>query len=105
MRAGRLEHQITIETPTEQQNELGEVITEWITYVTAWAQREDLTGRELFQALQHTSEVTTRFRIRYVPGISAKMRIISGGREFDIKSVADETGKRRELTMLAKRSG
>jgi SPP1 family predicted phage head-tail adaptor len=105
MRAGLLRHRVTIEAPTETQNEFGEPVAGWKPFIEAWASREDLAGRETFQAQQVSAEVTTRFWLRYVDGITAKMRLISDGVVYNVHSVADPDGRRRALVLLAERKG
>ncbi|HEX7119399.1 MAG TPA: phage head closure protein [Longimicrobiales bacterium] len=106
MLAGRLRHRITIEHPVSAQNEYGEPVEDWATFAEAWASREDLAGREYFAAKQTLSEVTTRFRLRYIEGISPKMRILSDGLAYKIVSPPqDPEGRRRELIIMAKRVG
>jgi SPP1 family predicted phage head-tail adaptor len=104
MKAGMLRHLIKIEAPTTQ-NVKGEMIPTWGTFAEAYAAREDLAGRELFLSQQVQAEVTTRFRIRYLEGVSAKMRINDAGTIYNIKSVQDPEGRRRFLTILATRAG
>jgi SPP1 family predicted phage head-tail adaptor len=105
MDAGKLRHRVTIESPSTARDEFNEPVPGWNTVADAWASREDLTGRELFQAQAVAAEVTTRFRLRYADGIKAEMRLLCGGEAFDIKSVADPDGRRRELIILATRAG
>jgi SPP1 family predicted phage head-tail adaptor len=105
MRAGELRHRITIEHATEVQDEYGEPLKVWAPFVEAWASREDLTGREAFQAQQVRAELTTRFGMRYVDGITAKMRVNAGGVLYDIASVADPEGRGRTLIIMAERQG
>lgn len=104
MEAGKLRHLITIEEPTESQNEYGEPVESWATFAQLWASRGDLAGREYFAAQQTQAEVTTRFRLRYVDGITAKMRVSSDGVLYQINSVQDPDGRRRELIIMAERA-
>ena len=103
MQAGKLRRLVTIESVTETPNEYGEPEQVWAEFAQAWAQQEDLTGREAFLAQQVLSEVTTRFTIRYVAGVTAKMRVVSDDTIYNIQSVADPDGKRRSLVLMALR--
>lgn len=103
MRAGKLRHFTTIEAPTSGQDKYGEPIEAWGTFLQVWASREDLAGREFFAAQQTGTEVTTRFRMRYQFGITPTMRINADGVLYDIQSVQDPDGKRRETIVMAKR--
>lgn len=105
MQAGKLRHRITIEAPGELQNEYGEPVEGWIPFVECYASREDLTGREAFLAQQVRAEVTTRFRMRFVAGITAMTRINDAGTIYNIESVTDPEGRGRTLILLASRVG
>lgn len=104
MQAGRLRHRVTIEQVTETPNEFGEPTETWAEFASAWADREDLTGRELFAAQQVSATVTTRFTMRYVTGVTAKMRLLSDGIVYDIDYPADQEGRGRTLIILATRA-
>jgi SPP1 family predicted phage head-tail adaptor len=105
MRAGRLRHRISFEVPEEIRNEYGEAERFWVPILTTSASREDLAGREYFAAEQMQSEVTTRFRIRWRSGILPTMRIVSEGVVYDVRSVQDPDGRKRELIIMARRHG
>jgi SPP1 family predicted phage head-tail adaptor len=102
MRAGTLRHRITIEAATVA-NVYGEEVETWSAIAEVFAAREDLSGREFFAAQQTNAEVTTRFRVRYIDGVTAKMRVYSDGVPYDIESVQDPDGRRRELILLTVR--
>jgi SPP1 family predicted phage head-tail adaptor len=105
MTSGTLRHSIYIEAGTETQNEYGEPVTEWHPVLATWARLEDLSGREYFSAKQVASDVTTRFRTRYFAGITSKHRLFLNGQQYDIESVQDPDGRRRELIIMAVRKG
>jgi head-tail adaptor len=48
-----------------------------------------------------SSEVDTRIQIRYLPGLKASMRALSGDQVFLFKSVIDPTRLRHELVIDA----
>jgi SPP1 family predicted phage head-tail adaptor len=105
MRAGLLRHTVTVEAPTETQNEYGEPATTWTTVATVYARREDLTGREYFAAQQVNSETTTRFTLRYIAGITTKHRLLCDSVQYDIAAVQDPDGRQRELVIMAVHRG
>jgi SPP1 family predicted phage head-tail adaptor len=106
MNPGELRHRITIEAPTDTQNEYGEPVQGWQPIATVWAAKQDLAGREFVAAQQTQAEVTTRFRLRYRDGITAKMRIrTADGTLYNVASVQDPDGYRRETIIMAKREG
>lgn len=76
MRAGKLRQQIIIQQATETRTSTGAIITTWSTLATVRASKEDLKGREYFQAQQIQTLANARFVIRYLETVRAKMRIL-----------------------------
>ena len=103
MQAGKLRHRVTIEQVSTAPNSFGEPVETWAPFVTVWASREDLSGRELFVAQQWRADVTTRFELRYVAGLTPAMRVIDNGPLYNIARVADKDGRGRTLTIIATR--
>lgn len=89
MQAGSLDDRVTIQRLVAASPDVtgsGMPDESWQDYLTVYASVEPLNGRELFAAQEHHAEVTTRIRIRYRDGITAKMRIVDGdGTIYDIK--------------------
>ncbi len=76
MQAGRLRHRGNIEQQVQKQDTTGAVTGKWVV----WAENvpfaiEDMSTREQFAAQQVQSSVSVRIRMRWRPGITAKMRI------------------------------
>ena len=63
---------------------------------------EPLQGREYFSGPFQIGENIVRIRIRYLEGITRKMRIRYGNRLFDIYSVIDGMESHRELQLMCK---
>lgn len=103
MQAGKLRHRVTVEQASTVANAFGEPAETWAPFATVWASREDLSGREQFLAQQWRADVTTRFVVRYVAGLTPAMRINDGGTLYNINSIADADGRARTLTILATR--
>ena len=87
MRAGRLNKYIRIEHPVESQDGYGAESISWAVFLECWANVKPLSGREYYLAQQIQSEISTEFSIRYVPGITTKMRVKYDNRYFNIISV------------------
>lgn len=106
IRAGELRHRITVETPDEAQDTFGEPVKTWkkLTSKRIWAKREDLSGRELFQAQQINAKVTTQFTIRHRTDIDARMRVLSDGVCYGIESVQDPDGRGVKTLLLCART-
>jgi len=102
MRGGKLRHQIVIQQTTESRNAVGEVDDTWSTFATVRASVEPLQGRESFVLSQSLAEMTIRFRIRYLDGVTPKMRISYDSRLFDIESVVHVNERGREMHLLSR---
>lgn len=75
MRAGELRHRLKIQRPVQVRTGSGAFDEVFETWLEVWGAVEPLTPREIFAAAQVQSDITTRVRIRYRPGITAKMRV------------------------------
>lgn len=103
MRAGELRHRITIQEFVEQVDEYGTPIgSGWQDVATVWAAVEPIQGREYILLQNTQSELTTRVRIRYRPGIKPAMRVVYGTRIFDIQAVIDFEERHVELQLMCK---
>lgn len=100
MRAGRLRHKATIQTSTEAQNSFGEPIRTWTTFATVWMEIAPMTGRELTAQKAALSETTIRVVIRYLSGVTPKMRVVYGTRTLEIESVADRDERHAEMELM-----
>lgn len=87
MRAGKLRHRVTIQSPTSAtatRDALGERITDWTTVASSVpAAVEPMAGREAFLAAQRQSTATHTVRLRYEStwsAMDASWRILFGSR-------------------------
>ncbi len=101
---GEMRYLIVIEQCTEvPEPTYGEPVPDWPVFARVRAAKDDLSGREFFQAQQINAEITTRFRIRYLANITSKMRILCDGDYYNIVSPPiDPDGMRRELHLMTK---
>lgn len=104
MRAGELRHRVAFKADTPTQDDFGEPIESWTTYMTVWAAIEPLEGRELLLAQQVSAEVTIRVRIRYDSAntVSPEHRIIEGSRILEIVNVINPLERNEKLTLMCK---
>jgi len=100
MQAGELRNIVTIQTPVEVQTTTGEPSITWVTYYSMNARIEPLTGREFWQAKQINSTVSGKIDIRYIKGVTAKMRIKFGSRYYNIEAIVDPDERHRELILF-----
>ncbi len=102
MKAGTLRHKIALETPTETSDGLGGVSTAWSTFKSVYASIWPIKGAEYISAMQTTSEVTHKIRIRYLASVTSKMRIKFGTRYFEIEAIINPDERNIYLEMMCK---
>lgn len=104
MKAGSLRQQITVQQLSSTTGDGGGGVASenWTDFATVYADVEPLTGRELFQAQQVNDELTHKITIRYIPGLSSKMRVKYGSRIFQIESVLDVGERHREVQLMTR---
>lgn len=100
MRAGHLRHKLVIEEATETRDAHGQAVSTWSTLAIVDGSLEPLNGREFIASAQVQAEVTARARIRYLEGVTAKMRISFEGKIYAITAVIDRELKHRDLELL-----
>ena len=98
MRSGELRFRLTIERATEARDSLGQAIETWTTFAVVPGALRPLSGRERLLSAQPVAETTHRARIRYLSGVTPKMRISFAGKVYHITYVADDN-RGRELTL------
>jgi len=100
MRAGKLRHRVIIEQVTSTDDGYGGRSDAWATFATVWASVKPLRGHEYFQAQQMQAKVTHKVKIRYLQGVTHKMRVKYGSRILNIVSVINPDEKSRELVLM-----
>ena len=99
---GRLDRKILIEQPVEVQDTFGTLATTgWTTFHIAWAEKQPLRGLEKLAADQRRYSAASIWTIRYLDGVTTKMRIVDEyGIKYRITSVK-EVGRRHGLEIEA----
>lgn len=105
MQAGRLDQRVTLERYTATEDDWGTPVEVWAAVGTYWAAVEPLAGREYIAAQAAQSEVTTRVRMRWHPGLTSRDRLVHEGTTYGIESVIDIRSQHRELVLLCKAVG
>lgn len=100
--AGRLRHRIIIQVNTPTQNTSGEEVDSWATFATVCASVEPQSGDEKFDPEQFYSVTTVKFGIRYLSGLTAKMKIVFDSKEYDIESIVQVKMIRKEMEIIAR---
>lgn len=101
MRAGKLRHRISIERAIEtQDSSYNEAVIQWVLFAEVSASIIPLSGRELIRAKQVELETDTEITIRYLDGLSPKMRIMYRDRVFEILNIINTEERNREIHLL-----
>lgn len=100
MRAGELRKRITIKAISDTQDARGGPTKGESTHATRWARIRPLVGRERFAAQRVDAEVDYEILLRYVSGVTPKMRVYYGARVFEIRAVMNTDERNRELKLL-----
>ena len=100
--AGKLTQRVNLERREQVQDEVGQPIEAWALLASVWAAVEPQAGREFVAAGALQSELTTKIRIRYRPGITSADRVTHDGKVYDIASVIDYRSARRDLVLMCR---
>lgn len=92
--AGRLDRRIEIQRATEVQDSFGQVTQTWVLHATVWANFLPAGGAESFTADQRSSRSGAVFTIRYLAGITPRMRVKMGSEIWEIEEVSEPTRRR-----------
>lgn len=100
---GRLRKKIDVQQVVEEQNSFGEPVQTWINFAAnRWVDIDHRSGSESLSAQQTTGRVDFIFRMRFVKGITTKMRVIFDAKEYDIEAVIniDQRNRWTELQCM-----
>ncbi len=100
MIAGKLNKKVTIQSAVEVQSNTGEVTTTWVLLAVVWASVTPLVGNELYKLKSVDAKISVKIRIRYISGITTKMRILYGSRSLNILSIINIKEKNKELLIM-----
>ena len=100
MRAGSLDRTIVIQQAAITLDSFGQPTETWSTFATVAAWKREPSARERFTNNQRVATETVTFRIRYLAGVTPKMRITYDGKTYDILGVT-ELGRSAGLDLFA----
>lgn len=103
--AGKYRHSIVIRNPAtdSSRDASGARVGTGSTVATIWAEKQDWSGSELDEANRETASVVTKWRTRYRTDILPKAQIVFGNEVYEITSVLDFDGTKRELTIESRK--
>lgn len=76
IQAGAFRHRIIIQSLTDGSGVRGGITESWSEFATRWGSVSPLTGQERFAAQQIDAEVSSRIKLRYLEGVTPKMRVL-----------------------------
>jgi SPP1 family predicted phage head-tail adaptor len=102
LRVAPLRHYVEIQDYTEEQDSSGDLVKGFgegsQAYAVVRASIRTLRGRELLAAQSTYAEADAEIRIRYLDGVSERMRVKHGDTYYDILNVDDV--ERRHIEMI-----
>lgn len=102
MRAGELRHRVTIQRKTGGTDAWGSPLPNaWADLAKVWANVRHLNGAESIRAGAITSVVNASIRIRHRTDVTAAMRVVYAGKNYEIQAVLPG-GDRVHVDLLAK---
>lgn len=93
--AGKLRERVTVQIASGTTNAIGETVLSWSDSTAAWASVEGVSSREALDAGKQAETITHRVRLRYLPGLTQRMRFAWRNRTLNIVSLL-EYGNRTE---------
>ena len=101
---GKYRYQVTIRDAfTASRNTFGERVTDGAVIATVWAEKQDWGGNEVPDFDRETANVFTKFIIRFRTDILPKQVVVLGSVIYQINSVLDFDGTKRELVLMCQR--
>jgi SPP1 family predicted phage head-tail adaptor len=105
MKIGKLRHRIHVQEDLGTTYDAdGNVIHNWTTIATVWADVMPLSGREALLAKQINATTTHNIRVRSMPELRQDMRIRFGDRYFDINAIIDDREVQRHQLLTCTES-
>lgn len=93
--AAKLRERVTVQIASGTTNTLGETVLSWSNSSAVWASVEGVSAREALEAGKQETTITHRVRLRYLPGLTQRMRFAWNNRTLNIISLL-EYGNRTE---------
>ena len=100
MQAGRLNRRVTLQSPSQSVDEIGQPIPGWTDVATVWGDIRLKSGLESIKAGASVSVVQASVRIRYRSGVNAGMRLVHNLVAYDIKAVMPDIGGREYFDLV-----
>ncbi len=100
MRGGRLRRRVTIQQIASlTKTAAGEDVPVWDEFATTWADVLPQDGRQFVAADGQHARVPMQVKIRYMVGVTRRMRLVLGARVIELESVTDLEERHREMLL------
>lgn len=99
IKAGRLRHAIIIEENTPTRGSAGGEVDVWTTFVERRAELTNKVGKEILSSGKLSGRRGVTFLLRYVAGVTLKMRVNVDSRTFNIVDVDNVKGLNKKLVI------
>lgn len=100
MQAGRLNRRVTLQSPSQSVDELGQPIPGWTDVAALWGDIRMKSGLESIKAGASVSVVQASIRVRYRAGITAGMRVVHNLQAYNIVAVLPDVGAREYVDLV-----
>lgn len=106
LRIGSMRNRVTIKEPTETQDDTGQPIVTWSTFLlNEPAEFLPTGGTENMRGRQLEAGVRAIFRVRYQDGYTTKMKVTHNGTDYGILHIQQVDGGRRFVELFVGASG
>lgn len=95
---GAMRHRITVETPSDVRNSVGETSQTWAVFATRWANVQPITYSEQTRRGQIGGSTSYQVNLRYLAGLTASMRLVWPARSNMVLYISSivEVGNKEE---------
>lgn len=104
MQAGPMRQRISLQALIETPDTFGQLVQSWTTLADTWAEILTIGGGEQVSADQTTALSTHTVRLRKNPDVTLgpTMRVLYGGRVFEVIQAKDVDFRHREARLLCR---
>lgn len=100
MQAGRLKNRIVIQQQSATQDEVGQPVNTWTTYITVWGNILHQKGIEAIKADHVISTLRASIRVRYKAGITTSMRVSYASKIYQILSIVPDAENKDYMDLV-----
>ena len=102
MDIGRLNKRVTIQQQSSTYDAAGQLVEDWSTFATVWADIKHKSGSETIKSGAIASDVQASIRIRYKQGVTAGMRVLYKTSQYEILAVLPHVNENRYVDLAVR---